>query len=80
MMTTPPDSSPRERLFYPCVFHCKTASISKRVSALPMSHFDAVTFLKTHYRTEWLKGDAIPQPINHPSFVGMSRLSPPLSA
>lgn len=57
-----------EPLFWPCILNPKTGKISTKVSRNPMTREEAEWFLRRLYPVEWLKTEAIPQPVEHPYF------------
>lgn len=54
-------------LFYPCIAD-SSGQIRKKLLDRPVSHEEAVQYIKKHYWRAWLRCDAIPQPVSHPYF------------
>jgi len=56
-------------LYYPCIFDDKSSRVSKIVGG-KMTLAKATEYLKTNYYGAWRVGEAIPQPVSHPYFIG----------
>lgn len=54
-------------LYYPCGLNKRTGKISEKLGEA-MEKNEAETFLKRFYWSEWVRLEAIPQPVNHPYF------------
>jgi len=51
-------------MYYPCIEDPSTGRIMKRVSYRQMTRDEALEILKTNYWVQWLRCEAIPQPVS----------------